>query len=45
MTWEPEIGDRVRIAGRLNVYGPRGSYSVRAQEMIPAGEGARARAL
>ncbi|MBM76815.1 MAG: exodeoxyribonuclease VII large subunit [Proteobacteria bacterium] len=39
MTWKPKIGDKIKINGQVNIYGPNGTYSIQAYRMEQAGEG------
>ncbi len=39
-TFVPKTGDLIEVEGRLNIYAPRGSLSLNATALRPAGEGA-----
>lgn len=45
LRFQPEIGQRLRVRGRLNVYGRDGKMQLYADFMEPAGQGAAALAL
>ncbi|MEC7985974.1 MAG: exodeoxyribonuclease VII large subunit, partial [Myxococcota bacterium] len=39
MTWQPKVGDKVRLSGTLSVYSPRGTYSFVTYRIEKAGLG------
>ena len=45
INWEPQVGDKVVAVGGIDVYPPHGKYNLLVRNLMPSGEGARARAL
>jgi exodeoxyribonuclease VII large subunit len=45
LNWQPQVGDKVVAIGGLDVYVPHGKYNLLVRNLMPSGEGARARAL
>jgi exodeoxyribonuclease VII large subunit len=45
LNWAPQVGDKVVAIGGLDVYVPHGKYNLLVRNLLPSGEGARARAL
>ena len=39
MTWQPKVGDKIRLSGTLSVFSPRGTYSFLTFRMERAGLG------
>ena len=45
LNWVPEVGDKVVAVGGIDVYAPHGKYNLIVRNLLPSGDGARARAL
>lgn len=45
VNWDPQVGDKVVAVGGLDVYVPHGKYNLLVRNLMPSGEGARAKAL
>ena len=45
LNWLPQVGDKVVAVGGIDVYAPHGKYNLIVRNLMPAGDGARARAL
>ena len=45
LNWSPQVGDKVVALGGIDVYAPHGKYNLLVRQLLPSGDGARARAL